>query len=538
MTRNLRRNLLGLAMALLLGLSLAGCGGVPAAKPTSTAIKSDPAVITIADTTGDWGPPSPYGHYLRGPGYIRMMLVFDTLVWKNETGYGPGLAKSWQWLPAENAWLMQLQSGVKWHDGQPFSANDVAFTFEYYRQHPYPYISTPQVARVEAVGTNAVKIFLTEPYAPFLDYIAGSVPILPEHIWKNVSDPKAFTGPESLVGTGPFKLAEYSREHGTYRFAATDGYYLGKARVKEVRFVKLSWDLSVAALRRGEVDAAQVPPDMAEPLKRENFRLISQEGDWVAVLLLNHRQAPLDQREVRQALAQLIDRPDLVKITLRGQGLHGSPGLTPPNSPWVNAAVIGLYPYDPAAAGKLLEAAGYRKENSQWTKEGQPLKLELLVGSGAQAMSGAPSERQGEYIKNALAKEGIGIDLRAMDPKTVDSRQASWQFQLSLTGSGGLGCDPEAFSRLLTRDIFFGARWTGDSVWQEAVSRSRLEMDPAVRKNWVHRVQELAARDLPFLPLYYPRSYWAFNDKIRLWYTFQGVGNGAPIPLNKMVFIQ
>ncbi len=524
--------------ALILLLAV-GCGGAATDKKSAVPqSKSDSWIMTIADTTGDWGLPNPYGHYLRGPGYIRMTLVFDTLVWKNETGYGPGLAKTWEWLSNEKAWKMTLQNGAKWHDGAPFSAKDVVFTFEYYKKNPYPYISTPQVIRAEAVDDTTVKIFLTEPYAPFLDYIASSVPILPEHIWKDVTDPKRFTGPAAVVGTGPYRLTEYSKEHGTYRFTAAPGHYLGEARVKELRFIKLSWDMSVAALKRGEVDAAQVPPDMAEPLKKDGFHLISQEGDWIAVLLMNHRQAPLNQVEVRQALAFLIDRPEMVKTTLRGHGAAGSPGLAPPVSPWANPQVVGKYSYDPVQAATLLAKAGYRKENSQWIKEGQPLKFELLVGSGGLAMTGAPSERQGEFIKNQLAKEGIAVDLRVMDPKTVDSRQESWQFQLALTGSGGLGCDPEAFSRLLTREIFFGARWQGGEDWKEAVSKSRTEMDPTLRRNWVYQVQELAARDLPFLPLYYPRSYWAFNDKVRLWYTFQGVGNGAPIPQNKLIFIQ
>ena len=95
----------------------------------------NPAILTIADATGDWGVPNTFGHYLRGPGYIRMTLIFDSLVWKDEKGYGKGLAESWQWLPEEKAWRFALRSGVKWHDGKPFTARDVVFSFEYYAKH-------------------------------------------------------------------------------------------------------------------------------------------------------------------------------------------------------------------------------------------------------------------------------------------------------------------------------------------------------------------------------------------------------------------
>jgi peptide/nickel transport system substrate-binding protein len=525
-------------MALML-LLVVGCGTVATdKKDTAPQGKSDTAILTIADATGDWGVPNPFGHYLRGPGYIRMTLIFDSLVWKDEKGYGKGLAESWEWLPEEKAWRFTLRSGVKWHDGKPFTARDVVFSFEYYAKHPYPYISTNQVTKAVALSDREVKLFLSEPYAPFLDYIAASIPILPEHLWKEAADPKAFAGPASLIGTGPYKLLEYSREHGTYRFAAVPDHYLGDAKIKEIRFVKLTWEMSLAALKRGEVDVTQIPPDMAESLGKDGFRIVSNEGDWVAKMLMNHRQPPLDQVEVRQALAYLIDRNALVQTTLRGHGLPGSPGLAPPNSPWANPEVTRWYPYDRQKAVELLQKAGYKLEGNRWTKDGQPLKLELLAASGAMGMTGAPSERQGEFIKNQLTQAGIEVDLRVMDPKTVDSRQAAWQFQLSLTGTGGLGCDPEAFSRLYTRDIFFGARWKGSPEFQEAIRQAQQEMNPEIRKNWVWKVQELGARDLPDLPLYYPRSYWASNDKVRLWYTFQGVGNGAPIPQNKLIFVQ
>jgi len=87
------------------------------------------AIYTIADPTGDWGFPSPYAHYSRGPGYVRMSYIFDTLVWKDDQGYIPALAESWEYLKDENAYLFNLRKNVNWHDGQKFTAEDVVFTF-------------------------------------------------------------------------------------------------------------------------------------------------------------------------------------------------------------------------------------------------------------------------------------------------------------------------------------------------------------------------------------------------------------------------
>ena len=114
-----RLPLLGLAAAGLLLLIL--CSTAPAADETVD-------VLTIADTTGDWGFPSPYAHYSRGPGYVRMSLIFDTLIWKDQNGFVPALAEKWEYLPDEKAYVFNLRKGVTWNDGEPFTARDVAFT--------------------------------------------------------------------------------------------------------------------------------------------------------------------------------------------------------------------------------------------------------------------------------------------------------------------------------------------------------------------------------------------------------------------------
>ena len=107
-----RLPLLGSAAAGL--LLLVFCSGSASADETVD-------VLTIADATGDWGFPSPYGHYSRGPGYIRMSLIFDTLIWKDDRGFVPALAESWEYLADENAYVFHLREGVTWNDGQPFT---------------------------------------------------------------------------------------------------------------------------------------------------------------------------------------------------------------------------------------------------------------------------------------------------------------------------------------------------------------------------------------------------------------------------------
>jgi peptide/nickel transport system substrate-binding protein len=527
----------GLTLMILIVLS--GCGastGPVADSKTVPAEKTNQGVFTIADTAGDWGFPSPFLHYQRGPGYIRMSLLFDTLAWKDEKGFVPALAEHWEISGDGLTYRFMLRQNVKWHDGKPFTPEDVVFTFSYLKQQGYPWSSISMVNRVEVGGEREVRIVLTKPYAPFLDNIAATIPILPKHIWQDVKDPRQFNRPEALIGTGPYRLADYNREQGSYRYAAFAGYYGGKPKFNELRFVKMSPETAVAALRQKQVDIIQAPPDMAEKLKQEGFSVVVGKYDWVAKLLINHRKAPFDNADFRQALALAIDRTALVEVTLRGHGKAGNPGLLAQDNPWYNSAPT--LPHDLAKSATLLKKLGYNRSGAYWEKDGSVLTVEMLVSPGGIGVPGSPQERQGEFIKAQLEKAGIKVVMRALDAKTIDSRAAEWNFDLALTGHGGLGGDPQVLARMITGDSFLSARWTSNQELTQLLSAQTTALEPEKRKQLIFRVQELYAADMPAIPLYYPTWYYAHNNRAAVYFTFQGVANGVPQPFNKLQFIK
>jgi peptide/nickel transport system substrate-binding protein len=488
-------------------------------------------VLTIADTTGDWGFPSPYAHYSRGPGYVRMSLIFDTLIWKDQNGFVPALSEKWEYLPDEKAYVFNIRKGVTWNDGEPFTAKDVAFTFQYIKDHPYSWVDSSVVKNAEATDDATVKITLTKDYAPFLDQVAGTLPIMPEHIYKDVSDPAGFKDAAALTGTGPFKLVNYDKTQGTYLYEAYDGYYQGTPRVKQIKFVKVSNEMSAAALKKGDVDAAAVPGETVEDAKNNGFTVVNGTHDWVAKIMVNHMKAPFSDPKFRQALYYAIDRQDLVDTGLRGFGLAGSPGLYASDNRWYNPSQE-QYKHDPAKAGQLLEELGYeKKEGSQYyTKVSKQEAIELLVT--------ATTERQGELIAKQLDQAGIKVNLRSVDAKTLDSLVGGWQFDLALSGHGGLGGDPAILNKVvLDQKSFNSARYDEDTKLNDLLKSQVEEMDPAKRKELVDSAQEVMAQDLPALPLYYTDSYWASNDKVGYYYTYGGVGSGVPIALNKMIFV-
>ena len=142
----------------------------------------------------------------------------------------------------------------------------------------------------------------------------------------------------------------------------------------------------------------------------------------------------------------------------------------------------------------------------------------------------------GQYIKNALEKIGIKIDLVVLEGKSLDARVQAWDFDLSIYGHGGL-YEPSILPRVITSASFNSARYTSDAELSQLLEDQLHEMDPEKRLAMVKEAQALYAEDVPAITLYYPDWYWANDGTVDLYYTDGGVASGIPIPLNKMSFL-
>ena len=257
-------------------------------------------VYLIGDPQGDWGFPAPFSHNPRGPGYLRVSFLFDTLIWKDVRGFVPALAQSWHYDSQTPAYVFQLRPGVLWHDGQPLTAADVAFTFNYLKRHPHPWVDIRPVQAVEAINSLTVRVTLTRPYAPFLEEIAGSMFILPQHIWQGVEEPGRFQEPRATIGTGPYKFADYRREHGLYRFVAFERYYQGRPTVPVIGFVQVGNEL--LALKGKAIQAAAIPPEAAAEVRGLGFTVATQPHFWCLKLLFNHQKFPMQEPAFGRAI--------------------------------------------------------------------------------------------------------------------------------------------------------------------------------------------------------------------------------------------
>lgn len=484
----------------------------------------------------DVGFPTPFAVSTLGPGgVVRLTLLYDTLVWKDARGLIPWLATSWRAGPDGRSYVFTLRSDVHWHDGRPLTSRDIKFSFEYYRRHPFPWADVSVVTAVEIRDRRTVVLRLREPFAPFLETVAGVVPIIPEHVWRDVEHPERVQELRIAVGSGPYRLADYRPEAGLYRFAAFDGYFRGRPQYPEIQYLLVPAERQILALQAGQIDLAMATTYDARDAFAAHpwIRVLETEPLSIARLIFNLERAPTSARSFRQAVAHALDRRRLADLITRGPAPAGSPGVIPPTDPWYSP-LVRQYAYDPERARGLLRALGYADRNGdRWLEDAQGERLQLdLVSSPV---------RDVQLIQQMLAEVGIEARLRTVDPATRAQLAAEGRFQLLYTTHIGSGGDPDYlrtwFTGTAANEFAAGSRMRSP----EYLRLARLQLhalDASQRRSLIGRMQVLLSEELPTLPLYYRRFFWMYDSR-----RFTPLGarggllNGIPLAENKLTFL-
>ncbi len=501
-------------------LMLAGCGGAPVDAPPGAEGEEGAATgagavngeraggpVTIRVEAADCGYPTPFLHYPRMRGTV-MKFIFDSLLEPDEEGCIPWLAESWEVSADGTTHTVGLHEGVKWHDGEEMTARDVVFSFNYYLEHPPVFIGEiimrpGFIKSIEALSDYRVEIVTAEPNATF-KCEAGMLRIIPEHIWKDVEDPYQFTGPESLIGCGPYVLTDYSREHNTYRYEAFPDYWGPGQRVDVIEYVPVSDE--VLAFEKGDISLTRVSPDLLPRFEGDpGVKVVKSPAFAGYMLSFNMRDSALfAEREFRRAVAHAIDRDDLIAKVARGAGKPGSPGILPPDHQYYNPGLTG-YEYDPGKAREILEGLGVREE----------LTFELLVGEG-------PEVRIGEVLKEQLAQVGINVRVVAADRSTRDARVNEGKYEIALLHMGAWGLDPD-FLRIryhsgLGEDVggsataVLGRNQGFENPQVDRLLEKQLTAtDCKEREEIILRLQELLAEEVPEIPLYNIVYYYVYR---------------------------
>jgi peptide/nickel transport system substrate-binding protein len=339
----------------------------------------------------------------------------------------PGLAESWSSEDGKT-WTYKLREGLKWSDGTPLTAEDIAYTINRAREEEWlNYTST--VANLTAKAPDEHTVVVTssvnDPKLPAL-----SLYVVPKHIWEKIPADEISNYPAlDGVGSGPFTLTEWKKGQ-FWKMTANPNFWRGQVPIDEVVFrVFRNADAMVAALKSGEIDAAHEVPAASFPDLENTDGIVAVQGEQGGFdyLVLNAyggkpprdtskfgapNPALLDLR-VRQAIAHAIDKETLVERVLSGLGTPGTTMSPSANPEWIpELSSEDTYDFDLDEANRILDEAGYKDSDGNGIREyeGKDIVLRYVIRTESPY-----SKPYAEFISGWLKEIGIGTTFSSYD---------------------------------------------------------------------------------------------------------------------------
>ena len=511
---------------------------------TEPADSSEPVVLRI----GWAGSPDTLnpGTAVLSEAYTLFELVYDSMYQLNLDGtYSLELADSVDVSDDGLVYTYHIRDGITFHDGEPLTAEDVAFSYNLYAtQEDFPFLPvyTEFFDTVEADDSNNVIITLTDAI-PNIESQLIFLYVVPEHIWGSLEGAGiAEFENEAMIGSGPFKMEEYAQNEFV-RLAAVKDHYLKGPNIDEVVFQTFeNQDALVQALRTGQVDMITEMPNTAVASLRndENIELVIGPPLAPSVTdIIFNQTAPencppddglctghpaLQDRNVRLALAHATDKQQIIDVVLLGLG---APGLTliPDSLGVFYNDSLNDYAYDVDMANQILDDAGYMDTDGDGIREmpdgSNPLTLRMNWPSDS---TNAP--RMAELLAGMWSEIGIGTELQALDPDALTSICCpTFDFDVILWGWGS---DPDPnflLSVMLTDEIPTGNSETGYSnpAYDELYLEQAVELDQQVRIDTIWEMQRMVFDDVVYIIPFYAQSVQAFRtDRFTGWQTDAG----------------
>jgi peptide/nickel transport system substrate-binding protein len=419
--------------------------------------------------------------------------------------------------------VYHLRPNVRWQDGVALTSHDVAFTFALMRDPKANFLEASVYSIVDRLDTpddRTVVLHLRSAWADatselFVGGQDGS--IVPEHVLRGVSDLNSAKFESAPIGSGPYALERWDRGSGIV-LRANAGYFRGTPHISRIA-IDFVPDQNTLALRikTGEMDfSPQLPQTAAAQLPASaSIRRVAANTYNDIQLGFKNTAAPFDDARVRRALAIAIDRERLVKAVYRGFAVAAD-DLVPPQSPAYRADPSLALRGDPAAAGRLLDAAGWKRgTDGLRRKNGVPLSFALTVPTGYAVVVSSAVQLQSMW-------HAIGVDASL---RTVPSNvMLAPSTGLLPTGTfdaflvtNGYAVSPDRADTLTTSGFPPGGRnyvrYSNRTV-DVLTARARATLDDRSRIAMYARVSTLVRADAPLVPLLWQKQIYAFSSKL------------------------
>jgi peptide/nickel transport system substrate-binding protein len=532
-----RRRALVIAVVALLTVGLAWGLGSALAADESASPAAGKTVLRLG-WTSDPDNLNPFIGY-ESSSYEIWAINYELLVGFRASDFanvpGVGLATAWETSPDGKVWTFTITDKSKWQDGEPLTASDVAFTYNYVIKNKMgmfiDYMAF--IDKVEAPDATHVVFTCSKPKANMLGLW---LPILPEHIWSKIKPAdaeKSFTNPPPIVGSGPFQTVEV-KKGSFYRLVANKDYWRGAPKVDEVIFQTYqNQDTMAQDLKTGALQSAQnIPPAQVDPLNNEPD-LESIRGVMIGYVELGFNCADkkvypestghpvLQDPAFRQALQWAVDKEKIVAIAYGGEAL---PADTIVNRDfyaktadyhWTPPA-DQAYTFDLEKAKAALDAAGYTDGDGNGIREykGEDIKLRLFAPSSSPGYQSSAKLLTGWF-------EDIGLDInfQVIDDAALGDRQYNYvgdqyapDYDVFVWEWGG-DVDPNFILSVMTTGSI--EAWS-DCMWSNAeYDKLFLEQQTAIdlqkRVAIVQRMQQIVYEESPYIPLVYGLNLQAAN---------------------------
>lgn len=470
--------------------------------------------------TQDEGTLTPYTYLTGYPGYELMTLIYDQLFLMDvDLAPQPWLAASLH-IADDVTYHLDLREGVRWHDGAPFTAEDVAFSIGYYQTHLLGRFTTSanKVVAVDVTGPLSVTLTLGAPDATFVQTGLADLPMLPRHVWEGVEEPRTMA---TAMGTGPYRLEEYVTDQYYRLVANADFWGPAPAHAEIVAVVIRDETATFQALQANQIDVAvrPVPAGSVERFQGDRELAVQRGAGFPSTILIMDLEQPgLADVAVRRAIAGAIDYGRLIDTLLLGYGTAGTPGFLHPASRFANPATAEHPRLDPAGVAALLESAGYARgaDGVFVHGDGTRLAFEFLAPANNPVRL-----RAAELIALDLNAVGFGITVRSIENEALVQR--AWpefdvargrNYQMSMFGWSAPVNAQANLRGLLHSDPVKGTLNLSGYADPEAdrlVDAAAVATDDDVRRALLFQAQERLAADLPFITLFYQDGIYAYR---------------------------
>lgn len=514
-----RQFLIGGAAATLAGLTACSANGGGSQGPTGgtkNPVYAQSVQITSLETSG--GQPQGYP-----AGYEAAFAIYSGLVkFSPSLDFKPDLATHWEVADDDRTWIFKLRSGVRFHDGTPFTADAVVSYFTDMLDKKYnlsAYTLWEPIKSVEKAGENRVKVITKKPYAALLNTIAHGSALIPSPAAVKKYGKDIGLHP---VGTGPYKLDKFD-PGSRLVVKAFPGYY-GKKQAYDSITYSYVGDAAgrVAALNGGQADIIDAVP-VARAKQIDNApqtKLVNISGLECFGIGLNQTNSALTDRRVRQALNYAVDKDAIVKKLFRGYATVMTSPLAPHTNDYTK---IGTYERSVTKARKLLDEAGYRLgPDGVRAKAGKKLKLRLRTPDGAYQND----TKVAQAVQGQLESVGVSVSIQKVDKASfwdgITVPRGKVDFDLVL-----FGYNPSHGSGVIQLDSLYvtnpsphekprlwNFNWYSNDQVDKLVAKAATTVDDAKRRKVMMKAEQIIWDDAPYIWLYVGNVLTAYDSSI------------------------